>query len=211
MLDHETKDMLNYVFKYNQQSFFIEAGAHDGVMQSNTIILEKKYNWNGLLIEPSPSLVFQCKNNRKALIEHTALVGPNYNQNNICGNFLSESAISSIDHPPSYFLENELLVNEFKERSNSYQTTVPANTLNKILHKHNISYVDFFSLDVEGYELEVLSGINFNDTHISLILIETANRPFYQKLVKEYLENKNFEFIKQISGNDDLFINKNII
>ena len=36
--------------------FFIEAGAMDGEIISNTLYLEMKYNWTGLLVEPNPIL-----------------------------------------------------------------------------------------------------------------------------------------------------------
>ncbi len=34
--------------------FFVESGALDGELLSNTIYLEEHYNWNGLLIEVDP-------------------------------------------------------------------------------------------------------------------------------------------------------------
>ena len=37
-----------------RDGFFIEAGAHDGVEASNTLYLEKKMGWRGLLVEPNP-------------------------------------------------------------------------------------------------------------------------------------------------------------
>ena len=37
--------------------FFIEAGAFDGEMKSNSLYFEMKYNWTGLLVEPNPTLV----------------------------------------------------------------------------------------------------------------------------------------------------------
>ena len=55
-------------FKYNnifsgtnssnkRNGFFIEAGAFDGEVKSNTLYFEIKYNWTGLLVEPNPTLV----------------------------------------------------------------------------------------------------------------------------------------------------------
>ena len=38
------------------KNFFIEAGAMDGESISNTLYLEVKYNWTGLLVEPNPAL-----------------------------------------------------------------------------------------------------------------------------------------------------------
>lgn len=39
-----------------EQGFFIEMGAYDGQSFSNSLWLEKKYNWTGLLIEANPKL-----------------------------------------------------------------------------------------------------------------------------------------------------------
>jgi hypothetical protein len=50
--------------------FFIEAGANDGVNQSNTLYFEKNLNWKGILIEPIPELAQQCKENRPDCIGH---------------------------------------------------------------------------------------------------------------------------------------------
>ena len=37
-----------------EKGFFIEAGADDFLDGTNTLLLEEKYNWTGLLIEPNP-------------------------------------------------------------------------------------------------------------------------------------------------------------
>ena len=36
--------------------FFIEAGAYDGEIYSNTLLFEVERNWTGLLVEPNPVL-----------------------------------------------------------------------------------------------------------------------------------------------------------
>ena len=37
-----------------EKRFFLEAGAYDGEMISNTLFFEMKLGWSGLLIEPNP-------------------------------------------------------------------------------------------------------------------------------------------------------------
>ena len=46
------------VLKYlpTAPGFFIEAGANDGLKQSNTFYLESRRGWRGLLVEPIPEL-----------------------------------------------------------------------------------------------------------------------------------------------------------
>ena len=41
------------VFKKSlRNGFFIEAGAHDWVKDSNTLLLEMERGWTGILVEP---------------------------------------------------------------------------------------------------------------------------------------------------------------
>lgn len=40
--------------------FFIEAGAKNGYIQSNTYYLEKRRNWRGVLVEGIPQLYQEC-------------------------------------------------------------------------------------------------------------------------------------------------------
>ena len=44
-----------FVFKENvKEGFFIEAGADDFVLNSNTLMFELKHNWTGVLVEANP-------------------------------------------------------------------------------------------------------------------------------------------------------------
>ena len=45
------KKMLNYINFENR--YYIEIGANDGLINSNTYYFEKNLNWKGILIEPS--------------------------------------------------------------------------------------------------------------------------------------------------------------
>jgi hypothetical protein len=100
------------------------------------------------------------------------------------------------------------------ERNNIDKNTiveVNAITLTELLIKHNIHKIDFFSLDVEGYEIDVLNGLDFSIFRPKFILIETANREEYQDIVRKYMSEKKYDFIERLSGNDDLFIAEELI
>ncbi|MGB3512174.1 MAG: tetratricopeptide repeat protein [Microcoleaceae cyanobacterium] len=47
-----------------ENGFFIEAGANDGISQSNSLYFEKYKKWQGILIEAIPDLVAECRINR---------------------------------------------------------------------------------------------------------------------------------------------------
>ena len=73
-----------------------------------------------------------------------------------------------------------------------------------------VNKIDFFSLDVEGYELSVLNGLDFGQFRPSYILIETANDQNYQDIIKDYMQKKDYKFLESLSGNDDLFMDKQL-
>ena len=45
--------IMSKIFNNKTNGYFIELGAADGLLMSNTISLEKYFNWNGICIEPS--------------------------------------------------------------------------------------------------------------------------------------------------------------
>jgi hypothetical protein len=50
-------------YNYKKNGFFIEIGASDGILLSNTYLLERNYNWRGICVEPIPSnYELLCKN-----------------------------------------------------------------------------------------------------------------------------------------------------
>ena len=62
-------DQLN--FKRN--GFFVEFGAGNGKEFSNTFLLEKKFNWQGILAEPCKSFHKEIFSNRNCAIDHRAV------------------------------------------------------------------------------------------------------------------------------------------
>ncbi|GGA22560.1 tetratricopeptide repeat protein [Okeania sp. KiyG1] len=67
-----------------ENGFFIEAGANDGISQSNTLYFERYKNWQSILIEAIQELVEKCRINRsKSVVENYALVPFNYGQDYI--------------------------------------------------------------------------------------------------------------------------------
>lgn len=39
-------------FDYKKNGYFVEMGAMDGIESSNTYLMETKYDWNGICVEP---------------------------------------------------------------------------------------------------------------------------------------------------------------
>ena len=198
---------LDEIFNKKENGFFIELGAYDGLFQSNTAFFEKTRNWKGILIEPSFKSYQQCKNNRQnSLCLNYACVSNDYNEEFVYGDFEESNPMSSIN---SERLSKQLLVK------------VKAITLENILNKFGNNNIDFLSLDTEGYELNVLKGLNLNKYRPNYILIEIYTKD-YENIVTFLKENNyrlhsNFTNYNKITNphwdgthNDYLFIDNKI-
>ena len=80
---------------------------------------------------------------------------------------------------------------------------VKADNLNSILDKVRApKIIDFFSLDVEGDEFDVLEGINFKKYKFKFILIET----YHLNDIKLFFRKHGYKYQKKMSNrNDHLF------
>lgn len=58
-LDKKIEKYVNY-----NNGFFVELGANNGVIQSNTLYFERFRGWKGVLIEPIPHNYLKCIKNR---------------------------------------------------------------------------------------------------------------------------------------------------
>ena len=206
---HDLDDKLLKYLNF-ENGFFIEAGANDGLSQSNTALYEFEYGWKGLLVEPNPKKCFECKKRRiNSIVENYALVSDNYTDNYIEGNFNETGyaeSLTSLVYDKGDWCDNLLQV--YKEKIKNNLIKVPAITLNKLLEKHQVEKVDFISLDVEGYEISVLNGFDLEKYNPTYLLIETTNLENRKNSTIDYMKQRDYTVIDQLSINDSLFAKK---
>jgi len=168
---------LDALFEHKQNGFFIELGAFDGITQSNTYFFELNRGWTGILIEPSKtSFELCCKSRPNSKVINCCCVSNTYINDTIFGDFNS-TLMSSVN-------------GDRLQSSNLIE--INAMPLEKILDE-NIkpsTEIDFLSLDTEGYELNVLQGLNFNKYRPKYLLIEIYSKD-YDK-IKDFLECNNY-------------------
>lgn len=187
-----------------ERGFFIEVGANDGFSQSNTYYLEVFKGWRGVLIEPIPKLYKQCARiRRKSKVFNCALVSFDYSEPTVRMNFghlmshisgafgNKEAEVKHLERARSYY------------HIDSYELDVPARTLTSILDELNVKKIDFFSLDVEGYELNVLKGLDFSKYKPNYLLIECLNAEAKEIIESHILDI--YTFVEKISIRDYLY------
>lgn len=144
-----------------EDGIFIEMGAVDGLLYSNTFHLEHHNKFNGILIEPVPQFYKRLQQTRPKCIKYQAAISDKVGTTTFIGN----SPCAGI---------SDTMTDKHKQvwHRQSHEYEVKTLPMSDILAKHNIKYVDFFSLDVEGGELEVLKTIPFDTVPFYIICIE---------------------------------------
>jgi FkbM family methyltransferase len=167
-LDRKLEEYLDF-----EGGIFIEAGANDGLTQSNTYWFERFRNWRGILIEALPEKAAECRRNRpKARVFWNALVATDDTKSiRMKTANLMAYVVDGLDSSEERtHLSNAIRVQHL---ASIEEVDVPARTLSSILQEYGASKIDFFSLDVEGYEVEVLKGLHAEQHRPRFILVET--------------------------------------
>jgi FkbM family methyltransferase len=182
-----TKRILEYIGNI-ENGYYIEAGAYDGILQSNTKFLEEEFNWTGILIEPSPKVFIELEKNRPNNINiNKCLVSTDYPFKTISGSF-DNGPMSSVGNMRN--IENSTLID------------VPCEPLCKILDYLDIHKIDFMTLDTEGYELDVLHGLNLHKYKPTYLLVEIYENN--KEATINYLINHNYILLENITNYNKL-------
>lgn len=175
--------LLDEIFNSKENGFFIELGANNGLHQSNTAFFEFSRGWKGVLIEPSFNAFTECSMNRpKSQCFNFACVSNIYTEKYIQGDF-NGGMMSSVDG---------------KRNNTNALTMVEVSTLENILDSVNPPAIDLLSLDAEGYEYEILCGLNLTKYRPRYMLIEIYTNE-YTKLVA-YLEENRYTLLMNMTN-----------
>lgn len=163
----EGEDMiLKRIFEKKKQGFYVDVGAHHPKRFSNTYLFYKR-GWSGINIEAMPDCMRYFKKIRARDINLNI-------------------PVSSSEDVLTYYIFNEPALNGFdrclaKERDSSdtsYQiineiklkTRSLVSILDEFVPKN--TKIDFISIDVEGFDLDVLKSNNWNKYRPKIILVE---------------------------------------
>jgi len=172
--NHEMDLRLDARFGHQRDGFFVEAGACDGFYESNTYFLERARGWSGLLIEPTPVFARAARRARRgADVVQCALVPDGFAEEFVELRFGGSMTVIEDEGAPAW-------VSAVKEGialdKPEHVYRAPARTLSEVLDAASAPEVDLLSLDVEGFEAEVLDGLDFARHAPRFMLIEVDQR-----------------------------------
>ena len=200
------------IFKGKSNGVFVEVGALDGFGASNTWFFEMERNWSGLLIEPNP-VEFNKRNQHprpNSIFENCAISDVEMDINFLsiegpCNVLSGIMEFYNSQHLERIDRELEMYSNHPEGHelySRKEQIPMKAVRLQTLFSKHNITKIDFISIDVEGAELQVLNSINFDKVDISVFMIENN---YGLEKETEFLSSKGYKLLGNIEW-DSVFI-----
>ena len=146
----------------------MESGAASGESLSNSLFFELHRSWSGLLIEPNTEYFLDIlRIKRNAFSINCCLSTKNETQK---VNFVPwKSGGGILDKYDSSHLKWLRTQPSFRKSNN---ITAQCFTLHSILLTLGRTHVDYFSLDVEGPELDILQTIPFDKITFDVISVE---------------------------------------
>ena len=191
-----------YKLKSKKSGYFVEFGACDGIKNSNSYLMEKKYNWKGIVCEPLHIWHTMLIKNRNCKIDFSCI----YSSSNLKLDFLV--ALNKIDLSTiKKFVDSD----NFKKRREQKNETIRVKTLslNDLLQKHKTpKFFDYLSIDTEGSEYEILKTFNFKKYIPKIITVEHNFNIKNNNQIKKILIKNNYIQDFEIFSQQDLWFYK---
>ncbi|QOG19039.1 MULTISPECIES: FkbM family methyltransferase [Bradyrhizobium] len=197
---------VGYELGERRGGFFVEFGATNGILNSNTWLLEKKYGWKGIVAEPNPLWHSALRQNRSSSIDRRCVSSSS-------GTKVRFLITDSVDPELSGVAEFAGGDHFAEVRSAGQEIQVETVTLNQLLVDHDApAKIDYMSIDTEGSEYDILRAFDFSRYAIELISVEQnrkteaaidaiLTRHGYTRVFKEFSQWDGW-YVRSSAGSD---------
>jgi FkbM family methyltransferase len=204
--DLDTDLPYDQIISGDKKGIFLEVGACDGVILSNTFYLEKIRGWQGILVEPIERYYKDSTYNRWTKNIFNGVVykyDGNVDFQHITGYSELLSGIKEAYHPKILQrVNNEIQHFTQKVDIKTYECL----TLNSIINKYGYTNIDYLSLDTQSCELDILKSYDPSKNSIKIISLDT-NGLNTDELFKWFDDNNYIKYWKSDVADEYVFIN----
>lgn len=191
---HGEDFLLNKIFGGKREGYYVEIGCLDGIEFSNTYYFEKK-GWKGLCVEAHKDFIAALKINRpNATVVHAAVGEEDKDKVTFYANKVG--SLSTLDRN-----EEERWKTNYAPYFHGFEEqTVRMRTLTSIFDEVKPGQIDFVSLDIEGYEVQALSGMDFGKYKPRIFIIEYKDDQ-HRAQIEKYLLPQGYHFLARLGCN----------
>lgn len=191
---HGEDFLLGKIFAGKKDGYFVEIGCLDGVEFSNTYYFEK-IGWKGLCVEAHRDFIKALRKNRPGSdVIHCAIGEADRDEVTFYANKLG--SLSTLNKS-----EEERWKKGFQEYFHGFEEQkVSMRTMTSVFDEFRPAAIDFVSLDIEGYEIQALEGLDFKKYKPVVFVIEYKDDE-HKKQLESILFPQGYHFILRIGCN----------
>lgn len=162
---HGEDVILDALFRDRAEGFFVEVGCIDGRRFSNSLTFEER-GWRGICVEAHAGYIeLLTKNRPNSIVCHCA-AGEIDEETTFYAN--ARGSLSTLDKS----MEKRWKADYAEYFSGFDVQNVSKVRLSTLFDRLEAPAIDFLSLDIEGYELQALKGIDFLRHRPAVLVVE---------------------------------------
>lgn len=181
-----------------KNGFFVEFGATDGILRSNTFLLEDEYDWKGILCEPAKVFHHELRMNRSARIDVRCV----YSETG------RKIAFHEVESQELSGLQEFKHIGGWEDARKKYtEYEVETVTLDDLLTQNDApKRINYISIDTEGSEYEILRVFPFEKWDIECFSVE-HNYSENEIQIDEHMKTKGYQrVLKEVSSQDAWYV-----
>jgi len=181
------------LLKCKKAGYFVDLAANDAMVLSNSLMLERDLNWNGVCIEANPGY-HRLYQRRRCHLVSAVVASPtnsrvNFSLRGVFGGIIANET------------DNKASPNT---RQVTYLTVALADVLKMVGAPH---VIDYLSLDVEGAESMVMKDFPWLEYTFSVLTVERPKQDLINMLT-----NNGYEFLRfNIGIGDQTWVHKSLL
>jgi FkbM family methyltransferase len=185
-----------------KKGYFVEFGAMNGVIMSNSYLLETAYGWPGIVAEPARRWHPALQQNRKCSIDLRCVWSKSGEQLDF-----TEPQTAGLATITAFSDSDQHTI----ARKGGTRYTVQTVSLNDLLRHHGApKTIDYLSIDTEGSELEILRAFDFSAHYVRIITVEHNYSPMRGKLHDLLTSNGFTRAFEEFSDWDDWYLRQGL-